>query len=67
MISLAHALDLRVVAQGVETVEQQQALRELGCELAQGYLYARPLTAEGVVAYFDECCGEPLTNAEDTA
>ena len=56
-----------MVAQGVETVEQQQALRELGCELAQGYLYARPLTAEGVVAYFDECCGEPLTNAEDTA
>ena len=66
-ISLAHALDLRVVAEGVETVDQQQALRELGCELAQGYLYARPLTAAGVVGYFDECCGEPLTKAEDAA
>jgi len=66
-ISLAHALDMRVVAEGVETVEQQHALRDLGCELAQGYLYARPLTAEGVVAYLDECCGEPLTKADDAA
>jgi EAL domain-containing protein (putative c-di-GMP-specific phosphodiesterase class I) len=56
-----------VVAESVETVEQQQALRELSCELAQGYLYARPLTAEGVVAYLDECCGEPLTKTEDAA
>lgn len=56
-----------MVAESVETVEQQQALRELSCELAQGYLYARPLTAEGVVAYLDECCGEPLTKTEDAA
>lgn len=52
-ISLAHALGLRVVAEGVESVEQEQALRELGCELGQGYLYARPLEADGVVAFLD--------------
>ena len=45
VISLAHALDLEAVAQGVETDEQLAALRELGCDSAQGYLLARPESA----------------------
>jgi EAL domain-containing protein (putative c-di-GMP-specific phosphodiesterase class I) len=48
VIGLAAALRLRVVAEGVETGEQAEALRSLGCELGQGYLYARPLPAEGI-------------------
>jgi diguanylate cyclase (GGDEF)-like protein/PAS domain S-box-containing protein len=43
IITLAHALRLDVVAEGVETPEQASALRALGCEHAQGYHYARPL------------------------
>ncbi|MGH9179491.1 MAG: EAL domain-containing protein [Acidimicrobiales bacterium] len=43
VISLAHALDRDVVAEGVETEEQLHKLRALGCELAQGYLLARPM------------------------
>jgi diguanylate cyclase (GGDEF)-like protein len=42
VIALAHALDLCVVAEGVETAEQLQRLRTLGCEQAQGFLFARP-------------------------
>lgn len=42
VIKVAHALDLRVVAEGVETELQLNALRELGCDAAQGYLLARP-------------------------
>jgi diguanylate cyclase (GGDEF)-like protein len=42
IVSMAHALDLRVVAEGVETREQAQRLRQLGCEHAQGYLLGRP-------------------------
>ena len=42
VIALAHALDLCVVAEGVETAEQLQRLRTLGCEQAQGYHFARP-------------------------
>ena len=40
---LAHALGLRATAEGVETVDQLRLVRELGCDLAQGYLIAQPL------------------------
>ena len=43
---LAHTLNMRVVAEGVETVEQMEILKQLGCEYGQGYLFSPPLTAE---------------------
>jgi len=46
MIGLAHALDLVVVAEGVETETQHHHLVALGCNLAQGYLYSRPVPLE---------------------
>jgi PAS domain S-box-containing protein len=42
IIMLAHNLGLKVVAEGTETVEQVSLLKEMTCELAQGYLFARP-------------------------
>ncbi|HUS61144.1 MAG TPA: EAL domain-containing protein, partial [Acidimicrobiales bacterium] len=45
ILSLGAELDLLVVAEGVETVEQQTALRKLGCSTAQGFLYGRPTPA----------------------
>ena len=45
VMGMAHALDLTVVAEGVETEVQAAALRNLGCDEAQGYLYARPQPA----------------------
>ncbi len=48
IITLAHALQLEVVAEGVETPEQAAALKAFGCEYAQGYLYARPLPPEDI-------------------
>jgi len=44
--AMAHRLNLGVVAEGVETEAQAAVLREAGCDQAQGYLYARPLSAE---------------------
>jgi EAL domain-containing protein (putative c-di-GMP-specific phosphodiesterase class I) len=42
IIALGQTLDLRVVAEGIETDAQLRALRDLGCEFGQGYLFARP-------------------------
>jgi EAL domain-containing protein (putative c-di-GMP-specific phosphodiesterase class I)/ActR/RegA family two-component response regulator len=42
VMGMAHALDLRVVAEGVETADQVVRLRTLGCDEAQGFFYARP-------------------------
>ncbi|ABW30800.1 bifunctional diguanylate cyclase/phosphodiesterase [Acaryochloris marina] len=43
IIALAHGLEMNVVAEGIETVEQAQYLNLLGCELGQGFWFARPL------------------------
>ncbi|MGN6512600.1 MAG: EAL domain-containing protein [Lysobacteraceae bacterium] len=51
-IGLAHALGLDVVAEGVETEAQAGVLRDLGCEVLQGYLLGRPLPAEDFAARF---------------
>jgi diguanylate cyclase (GGDEF)-like protein/PAS domain S-box-containing protein len=45
-VGLAHVLGVTAVVEGVETAEQQAILRELGCDLAQGYHYAQPLPRE---------------------
>ena len=46
IVSLARALNLKTVAEGVETAEQLKALQELGCDLVQGFYLARPLPEE---------------------
>lgn len=52
VIGLAHALGLKVVAEGVETVRQLEILRSLGCDLAQGFLFSAPRPAEELAASF---------------
>ena len=50
MINLAHALGLMVVAEGVETEQQAARLKAMGCELAQGYQFYRPVSAEAATS-----------------
>ena len=49
---LAHGLNLKVVSEGVETAEQKQILREMGCDYIQGYYFAKPGDAETVEKWF---------------
>jgi diguanylate cyclase (GGDEF)-like protein len=46
VLSLGKALNLQVVAEGIETEEQLQVVRRLGCELGQGFYFSHPLSAE---------------------
>jgi EAL domain-containing protein (putative c-di-GMP-specific phosphodiesterase class I) len=52
VIEMAHTLGFSVVAEGVETEQQADLLRLLRCELAQGYLFARPMPAAELVKLF---------------
>ena len=49
IISLAHSLRLKVVAEGVETEKQANFLRLLGCDEAQGYLFCKPIPAADLI------------------
>jgi EAL domain-containing protein (putative c-di-GMP-specific phosphodiesterase class I) len=52
IISMAKSLGLQTIAEGVETAEQQEFLRERGCNEAQGYYYSKPLPASQIEAFF---------------
>ena len=54
VISLAHNLNMRVIAEGVETREQVQFLKERGCDEMQGYFFSRPVDAEAFTALLRE-------------
>ena len=53
IVGLAHNLDLKVVAEGVETTDQHQLLALAGCGSAQGYLFAEPMPANRVGAFIE--------------
>lgn len=55
IIALAHSLQITVVADGVESTNQQQVLKSLGCEIMEGSLFTQPLRAE-------ECTSEKITS-----
>jgi EAL domain-containing protein (putative c-di-GMP-specific phosphodiesterase class I) len=60
VVQLAQALRLKVVAEGVETDEQFQILRQLGCDQLQGFLFAKPMSARALALW---AAGEDGTRA----
>jgi diguanylate cyclase (GGDEF)-like protein len=59
IVGLGHSLELATVAEGIERPEQEAELRELGCQLGQGFLFARPMSAEDLVQNLD---GQRIVN-----
>ena len=58
VITLADKLNLRLVAEGIETEEQLQSLQAMGCTRGQGYFFARPMNAAAASDYLNENLGE---------
>jgi EAL domain-containing protein (putative c-di-GMP-specific phosphodiesterase class I) len=54
VVGLAHGLGLTATAEGIETVEQLRLVRELGCDVAQGYLVSRPIEPEALLPWKQE-------------
>jgi diguanylate cyclase (GGDEF)-like protein len=67
IVAMAHRMHLRVVAEGVEVAAQALALREIGCDQAQGYYYARPLDALEAGSFLAPGpAAEPLRDAQES-
>lgn len=59
ILGLAHGLGKRVIAEGIETPAQRQALVAMGCEYLQGFLISRPLTWQGLLDHLGAPAGDP--------
>jgi len=57
IIGMAHALGMRVIAEGVETMLQRDLLAEAGCDYGQGYFFSKPISALEFEAF---ALGQPL-------
>ena len=62
IIAMAHALNMEVVAEGVETEAQLDLLREHHCDSVQGYYFSRPLPPEELEAFFSQNTSLAITN-----
>jgi EAL domain-containing protein (putative c-di-GMP-specific phosphodiesterase class I) len=60
VLTLARRMGLTVIAEGVETADQDELLREMGCPVVQGYLYGRPVPAADVLLPHPSVLPEPL-------
>ena len=45
---MSHALGIKVVAEGIETKEQWESLKQLGCDYGQGYLFSKPIDVKAM-------------------
>jgi len=60
VIGLSHALGLKVVAEGIEQEHQYKELKMMGCDLAQGFFFSRPVRAERLLDVMERGKPQPL-------
>jgi EAL domain-containing protein (putative c-di-GMP-specific phosphodiesterase class I) len=54
IVDLAHTIDVKTIAEGIETKEDYEYLSSIGCDIGQGYLMAKPLTSNAFVSWYSE-------------
>jgi EAL domain-containing protein (putative c-di-GMP-specific phosphodiesterase class I) len=54
VLGLGETFQLAVVAEGIESAEQSQTLNDLGCELGQGFLFAKPMVADSLLNFLQQ-------------
>ncbi len=59
---IARTLEVPLLAEGIETAEQAELIRSVGCSYVQGYYYSRPLSVEGFETMLDRLCGREKTS-----
>jgi diguanylate cyclase (GGDEF)-like protein len=62
ILSMAFAMGKHVIAEGVEREEQAQALRRMGCQVAQGYLFSKPVEAAAILPLLQHALWQPPAN-----
>jgi EAL domain-containing protein (putative c-di-GMP-specific phosphodiesterase class I) len=67
IIALGTSLSLEVVAEGIELPEQASSLEELGCELGQGFLFARPMDSDALTKFLNVAGASTPEDVESTA
>ena len=67
IIGLAKTLEVPTIAEGVETAEHLQALKDMGCDIAQGYYFSRPVPAAEFERFVKEKLSLPPLQADETA
>jgi diguanylate cyclase len=63
IVQMAHTMELRVVAEGVETEGQRRLLTEMGCDELQGFLFAKPMTPQALALWASDDGDAPATAA----
>ncbi|MFN8722477.1 MAG: EAL domain-containing protein [Rhodospirillales bacterium] len=54
VVALGHDLGMEIIAEGVETVDVPRILADMGCDVAQGYFFARPMTPDALRRYVED-------------
>lgn len=64
IISLGHRMGVKVIAEGTETAEQCEQLREMGCDMLQGYYFCKPISAEKLCFFLENSCIDERNGSE---
>ncbi|MCW6035786.1 EAL domain-containing protein [Spirulina subsalsa FACHB-351] len=64
IVALSNLLELNAIAEGIETPEQLEWLKILGCEFGQGFFFSPPLPPEQATHFLTECCEIPLSQLQ---